>query len=113
MFLLILACLLACISLMAVFAWLFFFFINLQIATGPMGSAGQKFLAAFGRTLAEEHPRVRLKVVPMSDMEARMKALAAGEVDLAVVRTDMLTGTVGKTFAILRRDVVGLIVPAP
>jgi TRAP transporter TAXI family solute receptor len=77
-----------------------------------VGSDGQKFLAAFVRTLADEHPRVRLKVMPMADMEARMKALTAGEVDLAVVRSDMLTSTVGKTIAILRRDVVGLIVPA-
>src|SRR4029434_798806 len=69
-------------------------------------------LSAVVRTLADEHPRVRLKVVPMADMEARMKALTAGEGELAVVRSDMLTSTVGKTIAILRRDVVGLIVPA-
>jgi TRAP transporter TAXI family solute receptor len=41
-----------------------------------------------------------------------MKALTAGEVDLAVVRSDMLTGTDAQTIAILRRDVVALIVPA-
>jgi hypothetical protein len=29
------------------------------VATGPGGSTGQKFLAAFMRTLADEHPRVR------------------------------------------------------
>ena len=110
--LVIIACLLALIGLGAVIAWFFFSHINLQIATGPVSSDGQKFLAAFVRTLADEHPRVRLKVVPMADMEARMKALTAGEVDLAVVRSDMLTSTVGKTIAILRRDVVGLIVPA-
>jgi len=110
--LVIIACLLALVGLGAVVVWFFFSHTNLQIATGPVGSDGQKFLAAFVRTLADEHPRVRLKVVPMADMEARMKALTAGEVDLAVVRSDMLTGTVGKTIAILRRDVVGLIVPA-
>ena len=48
----------------------------------------------------------------MADLEACAKALAAGEVDLAVVRSDMLTGIDGQTIAILRRDVVALIVPA-
>jgi TRAP transporter TAXI family solute receptor len=49
--------------------------------------------------------------MPMADLEACAKALAAGEVDLAVVRSDMLTGIDGQTIAILRRDVVALIVP--
>src|SRR4029450_1655289 len=95
--LVIIACLLALIGLGAVVTWFFFSHINLQIAAAPVGRDGQKFLAAFVRTLADEHLRVRLKVVPMADMEARMKALTAGEVDLAVVRSDMLTSTAGKT----------------
>src|SRR5213595_795130 len=109
--LVIIACLLALIGLGAVVAWFSFAHLTLRVATGPGGSDGQKFLAAFVRTLADEHPRVRLKVVPMADLEASAKALAAGEVDLAVVRSDMLTSTDGQTIAILRRDVVGLIVP--
>jgi TRAP transporter TAXI family solute receptor len=110
--LVIIACLLALIGLGAVVAWFSFAHLTLRVATGPVGSDGQKFLAAFVRTLADEHPRVRLKVVPMADLEASAKALAAGEVDLAVVRSDMLTSTHGQTIAILRRDVVGLIVPS-
>ena len=35
----------------------------------------------------------------------------AGEADLAVVRSDMLTSTEAQTIAILRRDVVGLVIP--
>ena len=110
--LVVIACLLALIALGAIVAWFFFVHLTLRVATGPGGSTGQKFLAAFVRTLADEHPRVRLKVTPMADYEASAKALAAGEVDLAVVRSDMLTGTDGQTIAILRRDVVALIVPA-
>ena len=110
--LMLIASLLALIGLGALVAWFFFFHLTLRVATGPGGSTGQKFLAAFVRTLAEEYPRVRLKVVPMADLEASMKALTAGEVDLAVVRSDMLTGTDAQTIAILRHDVVALIVPA-
>jgi TRAP transporter TAXI family solute receptor len=109
--LVILACLLACIGLGAVVAWFFFAHITLRVATGPLGSDGQKFFAAFVRTVADAHPRVRLKIVPTADREASVKALTAGEADLAVVRSDMLANTEAQTIAILRRDVVGLVIP--
>src|SRR6516225_6875909 len=107
----ILACLLAGIGLGAVVAWLFFAHITLRVATGPLGSDGQKFFAAFVRIVADAHPRVRLKIVPMAEREASAKALVAGEADLAVVRSDLLTSTAAQTIAILRRDVVGLVIP--
>src|SRR5215510_304470 len=109
--LVIIACLLAFIGLGAVVAWFTFAHLTLRVATGGVGSDGQKFLAAFVRSLADEYPRVRLKIVPTPDMEASAKALAAGEVDLAVVRSDTPSSTQGQTIAILRRDVVGLIIP--
>jgi TRAP transporter TAXI family solute receptor len=111
MFLVILACLLACIGIGAVVWWFFFARMTLRVATGPMGSDGQKFFAAFVRTVADAHPRVRLKLVPTADREASAKALTAGEADLAVVRSDMLTTPEAQTIAILRRDVVGLVIP--
>jgi len=110
--LVIIACLLVLIVLGAGVVWFYVGYLTLSVATGTMADFGQKFVAAFVRTLADEHPRVRLKVVQMADTEARTKALAAGEVDLAVVRSDLLTDVQGQTVAILRRDVVGIIVPA-
>src|SRR5262249_54058802 len=56
-------------------------------------------------------PRVRLKLVPTADSAASEKALVAGEADLAVVRSDELTSTTAQTIAILRRDVVGFVIP--
>jgi TRAP-type uncharacterized transport system substrate-binding protein len=109
--LVILACLLAGIGLGAAVVWLCFAHITLRVATGPLGSDGQKFFAAFVRTVADAHPRVRLKLVPTAESEASAKALTAGEADLAVVRSDMLTGTEAQTIAILRRDVVGFVSP--
>jgi TRAP transporter TAXI family solute receptor len=110
-FLVILACLLAGIGVGAVVWWFFFAQMTLRVATGPMGSDGQKFFAAFVRTVADAHPRVRLKLVPTADREASAKALTAGEADLAVVRSDMLLSPEAQTIAILRRDVVGLVIP--
>jgi len=107
--LVIIACLLVLIVLGAGVVWFYVGYLTLSVATGTMADFGQKFVAAFARTLADEHPRVRLKVVQMADTEARTKALAAGEVDLAVVRSDLLTDVQGQTVAILRRDVVGII----
>jgi TRAP transporter TAXI family solute receptor len=110
-FLIVLACVLACIAVGAVVGWFFFARITLRVATGPLGSDGQKFFAAFVRTVADAHPRVHLKIVPTADREASMKALVAGEADLAVVRSDMLTSSEAQSIAILRRDVVGLVIP--
>jgi TRAP transporter TAXI family solute receptor len=106
-----LACLLTCLGLGAIVVWFFFVHIILRVATGPVGSDGQKFLATFVRTVADAHPRVRFKIVPTADLDASAKALADGQVDLAVVRSDMLTNAPGQTIIILRRDVVGFIVP--
>jgi TRAP-type uncharacterized transport system substrate-binding protein len=110
--LVLIACLLALIGLGAGVVWFYFGYLTLRIAIGAMTDFGQKFVTAFMRTLADEHPRVRLKVIPMADIEASTKALAAGEVDLAIVRSDLLTEIQAQTIAIVRRDVVGLIVPA-
>ena len=109
--LVILACLLAGIGLGAAVGWFFFAHITLRVATGPLGSDGQKFFAAFVRTVADAHPRVRLKLVPTAESEASAKALTAGEADLAVVRSDMRTGTAAQTIALVRRDVVGFVIP--
>ena len=92
-FLIVLACVLACIAVGAVVGWFFFARITLRVATGPLGSDGQKFFAAFVRTVADAHPRVHLKLVPTADSAASEKALVAGEADLAVVRSDMLTSS--------------------
>ena len=111
-FLIVLACVLACIAVGAVVGWFFFAHITLRVATGPMGGAGQKFFAAFVRAVADAHPRVRLKLVPTTDRESSEKALIDDKADLAVLRSDMLTNPQIQTIAILRRVVVGIIIPS-
>jgi hypothetical protein len=68
--LLLIACLFVGIGLGAAVVWFFFFArLSLRVATGPVGSDGQKLLAAFVRSIADAHPRVRLQIVPMADRE--------------------------------------------
>lgn len=84
---------------------------TLTLATGPVGSDGQKVLAAFIRDLSAEHPLVRLVPLPMGDLSASGKALTEGRVDLAVVRSDDEAAASGRTIFVLRQDGVAVILP--
>jgi TRAP-type uncharacterized transport system substrate-binding protein len=82
----------------------------MRIATGP-GSA--KIVQVLANTLARSHDRLQLQVVTTDSANASAQALNSGSADLAIVPT-----TVGKSpdwpvVAILRQNVIALIVPAP
>jgi TRAP-type uncharacterized transport system substrate-binding protein len=82
----------------------------MRIATGP-GSA--KIVQALANTLAKSHDRLQLQVVTTDSANASAQALNNGSADLAIIPT-----TVGKSpgwpvVAILRQNVIALIVPAP
>jgi TRAP-type uncharacterized transport system substrate-binding protein len=81
----------------------------MRIATGP-GSA--KIVQVLANTLAKSHDRLQLQVVTTDSANASAQALNSGSADLAIVPT-----TVGKSpdwpvVAILRQNVIALIVPA-
>ncbi|MEE7448747.1 hypothetical protein MRF4_13550 [Methylobacterium radiotolerans] len=84
---------------------------KLTLATGPVGSEGQKVLAAFIRDLATEHPLVRLVPVPKDDLSGSAKALMSGEVDLAIVRSDDEAAAHGRTLFVLRQIGVAVLLP--
>jgi TRAP-type uncharacterized transport system substrate-binding protein len=107
----ILVCFLTLLGLGTTAAWFFLPPLTLRVAVGPMGGDNQKLLAAFVRGWEDAHPRVRMKLVSTTDVAASAQALDAGKVELAIVRSDVPVGAHGQTIAILRRDVVGLIVP--
>jgi TRAP-type uncharacterized transport system substrate-binding protein len=82
----------------------------MRIATGP-GSA--KIVQVLANTLARGHDRLQLQVVTTDNANASAQALSNGSADLAIIPT-----TVGKSpdwpvVAILRQNVIALIVPAP
>lgn len=84
---------------------------TLTLATGPVGSDGQKVLAAFIRDLSAEHPLVRLVPVPTENLSESGKALTEGRVDLAVVRSDDEAAANGRTIFVLRQDGVAVLLP--
>ena len=82
----------------------------MRIATGPNGT---KIVQVLASTLAKSHDRLQLQVVTTDSANASAQALSNGSADLAIVPT-----TVGKSpdwpvVAILRQNVIALIVPAP
>jgi TRAP-type uncharacterized transport system substrate-binding protein len=82
----------------------------MRIATGP-GSA--KIVQVLANTLGKSHDRLQLQVVTTDSAEASAQALNSGSADLAIIPT-----TIGKSpdwpvVAILRQNVIALIVPAP
>jgi TRAP-type uncharacterized transport system substrate-binding protein len=83
---------------------------EMRIATGPDGT---KIVQVLAGILAKSHDRLQLQVVTTDSAIASAQALSNGSADLAIVPT-----TVGKSpnwpvVAILRQNVIALIVPAP
>lgn len=83
---------------------------EMRIATGPNGT---KIVQVLASTLAKSHDQLQLQVVTTDSAAASAQALSNGSADLAIVPT-----TVGKSpnwpvVAILRQNVIALIVPAP
>ncbi|MDB5544135.1 MAG: C4-dicarboxylate transporter substrate-binding protein [Hyphomicrobiales bacterium] len=83
-----------------------------RITTGPVGGGAERFVNAFVSVMRTLHPRVTFQPVPVADLTESSKAMEAGKVDLAIVRTDVSPPVNGQTIAILRRDAVGIILPA-
>jgi TRAP-type uncharacterized transport system substrate-binding protein len=85
----------------------------MRIAVGPPESANAKFVDVLTKVIADSRDSIKLVIVPTDGAVASAQALAKGQADLAVVPT-----TVGKSpdwpvVAILRKNVMAFIVPAP
>jgi TRAP-type uncharacterized transport system substrate-binding protein len=81
----------------------------MRIATGPDGA---KIVQVLAKTLAKSHDQLQLQVVATDSASAGEEALRNGSADLAIVPS-----TIGKSpdwpvVAILRQNVIALIVPA-
>jgi len=84
---------------------------TLRVTTGPLGSDAQRLVGALATEVARDHPRVRIRPVQVDDLAASSRAIETGQVDLAVIRSDVSPPTNGQTIAILRRDVVAFVLP--
>ena len=86
---------------------------DMRIAAGPAGSANARIVQLLTKTVAQGHERIKLQLVPTDGPGSSLQALTSGTADLAIVPT-----TVGKSpdwpvVAILRQNVIALIVPTP
>jgi len=85
---------------------------TLRIAVGPTGSDDQKLIVNLAQAFINEGSPVRLTVISTAGAVESLGLLAAGEVDLAVGRSDEEIPKGAGSVAILRKNVVVLWTPS-
>lgn len=76
---------------------------TLKIAVGPDGSQQMLFMRSLARAMIETRQPFRLKIVPRSDSISAAKALDAGEVQLALVRSDDATSVEARSVVVVQK----------
>jgi TRAP transporter TAXI family solute receptor len=87
--------------------------VMLRIAVGPAGSDDVKLVQALTQAFTQTHGYVRLRPVQTDGAAASAEALAAGKVDLAIIRGDLDVPKNAQAVATLRKNVAVLWVPPP
>src|SRR5262245_33932002 len=85
---------------------------EMRVAAGPPGSADVKFVEMLSHKFAVEHDKVQLHLVATEGPKASAAAIAGGEADLAVLPSTLGDSPDWPVVAILRQNVMALIVPA-
>jgi TRAP-type uncharacterized transport system substrate-binding protein len=85
----------------------------MRIAAGPPGSANARFVEVLGEEIAHDHDRIKLQLIPTDSANGSAAALAHRDADLAIVPSTASNSLDFPVVAILRQNVVALIVPAP
>jgi TRAP-type uncharacterized transport system substrate-binding protein len=84
----------------------------MRIAAGPADSIDAKFVQALGKRFAQEHHKMRIQLVTTDGPAQSADAIAKHQADLGIVRSDVGTSPDWPVVAILRQNVMALIVPA-
>lgn len=85
---------------------------TLTIAVAPLGGTEPALLRAYADELAGLKRGLRLKIVSFDGVRESAEALQAGQVDLAVVRPDVMMPRNGMTLAVLREQAIFVATPA-
>lgn len=85
--------------------------LTLRVAIGADQGEAQKFMTALAPLIGQERWRLRFRQVNFDDPIEAARALDAGAIDLMIARSDLAPRAKGRTLAIVRRDVIALIVP--
>jgi TRAP transporter TAXI family solute receptor len=83
----------------------------MRVAAGPAGSANAQLIELLGQRFVREHDRIRLELVTTSGPKDSAQAMASGRADLAVVPSTIGGSPDWPVVAIVRQNVVALIVP--
>lgn len=96
--------------------WAAFYFMTeaivLRVAAGPPGSAGVKLVQVLAQKFAGDRDRIRLRLVSTDGAKESAEAIAAGTADLAVLPSTLGNSPAWPVVAIVRQNVMALIVPA-
>jgi TRAP transporter TAXI family solute receptor len=86
---------------------------KLRITVGPSGSADARLVQALAQQFMRDRATIRLTPVIKDGPASAALAVDAKEADLAVVRRDIGYPQAGLAIAVLRENLVTIIVPAP
>jgi len=85
---------------------------DMRIAAGPAGGTGVKFVQLLTERFASEHDKIRLHLVTTDGPKESAEAIAHGRADLAILPSTTRNSLVWPVVAIVRQNVMALIVPA-
>jgi TRAP-type uncharacterized transport system substrate-binding protein len=84
---------------------------EMRVAAGPPGSANVKFVELLAQKLATEHDKVQLHLVSTGGPKESAAAMTNGGADLAILPSTIGNSPDWPVVAILRQNVMALIVP--
>jgi TRAP-type uncharacterized transport system substrate-binding protein len=85
----------------------------MRIAAGPPGSTNAKFVQMLTQRFADDHDKIRLQLVSTGGPKESAQAITKGGADLAILPSTIADSPNWPVVAILRQNVMALIVPAP
>ena len=85
---------------------------DMRIAAGPAGGTDVKFVQLLAEQFASERDKIRLHLVTTDGPKESAEALANGSADLAILPSTTGNSLVWPVVAIVRQNVMALIVPA-
>ncbi len=87
--------------------------IVMRIAAGPADSANTKFIQVLTQKFDDDRDKIKLQLVATGGSKESAQAMAAGNADLAILPSTIGNSPDWPVVAILRQNVMALIVPAP
>ena len=84
---------------------------TLRVAVGPANGEDTRIVYAIAQILKREQSAIRLRVIPTEGPVQSAQAMEAGQVDLAVVRSDAIMPANAPTVAIMHTNAALLVAP--